>query len=342
MDIENNQPTKNAVRPLKNPSTLHKMTEDARLQYEEVHALLLEFMQQQVMTRYQVTVKSGISAGTLNPWLDGTTKGNYANTTKAVRDFLTSMDDKSAVEEAAQGEFKKPKFIETQISKRILAALAYAQNTPSMVSVTIGTGMGKTTTAKHFCSTRANVLYVPISPDTCAAYALRRELIDAAGLHQTRMKSMIKTLGEHMSQGDRRSLIIIDEAQYLPEKSINSLRYLYDVYGIGLAFIGNQDIGKKLALSSSTQGVGQIQSRFGLRLNMLKPDQADIDSYLDAWQIIDPEMRSIFTVLAGKTGAFRQVDETLQQAVTQAAGLKTPLTADIVRNAWRNRSNETL
>jgi len=183
---------------------------------------------------------------------------------------------------------------------------------------------------------------VVLSPLTYAPFALQREIADAAGVEYQRGMTRLQLIGKHLSEGGKRSLIIIDEAQYLKEKSINVLRYLYDIHGVGLAFLGNEDIFRRLTVTSSREGAGQVQSRFGMRLHELRPCDDDIRAYLDAWGITDADIRSFLLVLGRKTGALRQIAETLQSCMTAVAGSGKTLTVDMLRDAWLRRSGEIL
>jgi Uncharacterized ATPase, putative transposase len=333
METANEQATK---------TTLDKMPPSERNAYDVALSRLNTIMADHGLSRYDVSQRSGIPAPTLNPWMEGITKGSYPNTTRKVEAWIQTLDDAEKAKPAEPKGIKRPAFVETQVSREIFTSLTFAQSSGVMVSGTYGTGMGKTSAAEEFAATRSNVIYIVASPLTSSAAALQAELVDATGFVPVPGVPRMKALGRYLSDGGKKSLIIIDEAQHLKSRAIDSVRYLRDVHKVGLAFLGNGILARKLDLSASPDEAGQVQSRFRRRKVILRPIAADVAAYIDAWGISDPKIRELLTVIGMKTGSLRQISETLESALTAAQVLNCDLTPELIRDAWHDRTAEKL
>jgi len=320
--------------------TLDRMSAQERIDYDRVLGQLEKEMAERALSRFEAAKQSGIPAPTLNPWMDGTTKGNYAAATKRVQDWLNTLDGDREVLPETQG-LKRPGYIETIASKKIMTTLRYTRAAGTMALITCGTGMGKTTTAEHYADNHANVIFITLDPLECTATAIRREIAYLAKAERERGQSLTLAIGKALTDG-KKSLIIIDEAQYLKERTLNMLRSLNDKYGIGLALLGNEDIFKRLRVTASQQGAGQIQSRFSKRVFEMTPIERDIATYIDAWGITDAKCRELLMVIGRKTGSLRQVCATIEGADIVARGSNREITAELLRKTWFERTTETL
>jgi len=323
------------------PLTLDKMKPEERADYDTVLAELKAYMDANGKQAKDIHKPSGIPASTLYPWLDGTTTGNYQNATDRVRKWLNSLKDNKVVDET-RAQWKRPDFVETDTARAIIAGLGYAQSQAVMVSLTYGTGMGKSTAALHFKNTRANVHYILLNQTKARPARLVEEILNTLGIDRQRKTDPWDTIHKHLAATTPKSLLIFDEGQYLNEKGLNDIRYLYDAKpSIGIALLGNSDLSKKIALTTSLQGAGQVQSRFRLRKINLKPNAQDINIYLDAWGIVKPELRKVLSAIGMKVGSLREISETLESALSR---IRNPddLTPEIIRKAWQDRSAEIL
>lgn len=322
-------------------STLDKMTVEERADYDAVLTELKTYMDASGKQAKNIYKESGIPAATLYPWLDGTTTGNYQNATERVRKWLNSLKDNEGIEEK-KVKWKRPDFVETDTARAIIAGLGYAQSQAVMVSLTYGTGMGKSTAALHFKNTRANVHYILLNQTNARPARLVEKILNTLGIERQRKTDPWETIHAHLAATTPKSLLIFDEGQYLNEKGLNDIRYLYDVKpSVGIALLGNSDLSKKIALTTSLQGAGQVQSRFRLRKINLKPNAQDINIYLDAWGITKPELRKVLTSVGMKVGSLREISETLESAFSRIKD-GNDLTPEIIRRAWQDRSAENL
>ena len=69
----------------------------------------------------------------------------------------------------------------------------------------------------------------------------------------------------------------------------------------------------------------------------MKPYPEDIEQFVDAWQLSDPEVRELAAKIAGMPGAFGTLSETILAAGMIAAGHDRAITTADLRAAWENR-----
>jgi len=90
-------------------------------------------------------------------------RGSNDTTTQRVENFLTSFQEAS---EAASALPVEPGFVPTRVARELFETFTYAQALPTMAVVTIVAGLGKTSAAEAFKSTRPHVFHVTLSPST--------------------------------------------------------------------------------------------------------------------------------------------------------------------------------
>ncbi|MDC7984847.1 AAA family ATPase [Rhodoplanes sp. TEM] len=288
-------------------------------------------------SKSEVARRSAVPLGTLSPWYDGTYTGQTDAITERVVKWLDSVEE---MKTAAAAIPEAPGYVTTPTSQSVVDTLLYAQMMPEMVIVTLGAGMGKTTTARHFAESRPNVFLVTMRPTTAGTHAMLQELAIALDVTERNPGRLDRSIGQRLKRNGRHTLLIVDEAQNLSDLSINQLRYFLDEYGCGIALLGNDEVFSRFGRGEPKPGHGQIHRRIGKRVHRLSPQHADVEALLDAWSIEDREARRLLHGIARKPGALGQVDKTIRLATIMAATRGQPLAIDHVRAAWADRSGE--
>ncbi|WP_155481415.1 AAA family ATPase [Rhodoplanes serenus] len=300
---------------------------------DQVRALALR----EGWSKSEVSRRSAVPLGTLSPWYDGTYTGQLGAVTERVEKWLAAIEE---VRSRAATIPEAPGYVPTPTSQAVIDTLLYAQMMPEMVIVTLGAGMGKTTTARHFADTRPNVFVVTMRPTTANPHSMLQELAAALDVSERNPGRLDRSIGQRLKRNGRHTLLIVDEAQNLSDLSINQLRYFLDEYGCGIALLGNDEVFSRFGRGEPKPGHGQIHRRIGKRVHRLSPQTADVEALLDAWSIEDGEARRLLHGIAKKPGALGQVDKTIRLAAMLAAGGGQPLAVDHVRAAWADRSGE--
>lgn len=291
------------------------------------------------LSKAEVSRRAGIPQGTFSPWYDGTYSGSYPATTARAEKWLQSVEEARAkLANAVAG----PGFIETKTAREVVDTLLYAQIMPEMVIITLGPGMGKTMSARHYQATRPNAHLVTMRPTTTSTYAMLQELALSLDVTERNPARLDRALGLKLKRNGRQTLLMIDEAQNLADVAVNQLRYFLDEYGCGIALLGNEEVFTRFGRGEPREGMGQLHRRIGKRLRRAHPLTEDIELYLDAWEVSDPAMRRMLAAIGKKPGALGQIDKTLKLAGMLASGDQQPLAIEHIRAAWSNRGGEEL
>lgn len=280
---------------------------------------------------------SDVPMGTLSPWYDGTYTGRLTEITARVKRWLASFE-----ESARLAGVKAPGFVTTRTAGEVIDTLVYAQALGEMVVITLGAGMGKTITCRHFAATRPHVFLVTMRPTTTNVFAAMQELALVLGVTEKSPARLDRSVGERLKRNGRETLLIVDEAQNATDNTVNQLRYFLDEFGCGIALVGNEELYGRFGGAEPKAAYAQLHRRIGKRLRRLIPLQADIDALVAAWNIEDQAAANLARAIGRKPGALSQISKTLVLAGMLAAGEGKPLAVDHVRQAWTNRGGEEL
>lgn len=314
---------------------------------EEFPAVRVERLRQQTMRLQQSTGwsnaemarRSDIAPATLSEWLRNVYKGNAITIADKIEKWLRVEE---AAMESQAAMLIDPGFIETGMAREAMTALTFAQQTPSMVLITMGSGLGKTMALKQFQATHPHAFRVAIEPLEGKPNTALRKIGRVVGVSdvKTNAELTVRVAERLRRDGGRHPLVMIDEAQNLRDDAVNQLRFLLDEAQCGLALAGNEDLMTRYALGASREGFGQIQRRVGMRVHIKTARPADVDLILNAYLIEDPAVRRLAHQIAARTGGIGQAVDTLKLAAALAYGHGRQLSADDVKAAWQNRSRE--
>jgi len=287
------------------------------------------------LTQADIARLADVKASTLHQILKGTYNGKYDGTLDALSNWLRADREQRSTKQAL---ITPPDWVETPVARAVRDALSFAQSAPAMVMVTLGSGMGKTTVARHFMATRPNVFRMVAKPTVRTPVQVIRELASTLHIKSGSLAKCRDEIGARLKRDDRYTLLIVDEAQFLTEDAVNELRYFKDECDTGLAFLGNYGV-KRFAVKPTEDGYGQIQRRFGIKVDALRPLPGDIEAYVAAWGFEDREIVKLLQTIGRTHGFLGQISETVKHAAILAAADDSPaLTAAHIRRAWENRS----
>lgn len=288
-------------------------------------------------TRAEVARRSELAASTLTQFLDGNYNGNVLAQAAKLTKWLDAYDATRAL--AAQMP-AVPGWVSTPTAEKIIRTIVFCQMLPDMGVITVGSGMGKTITAQHYCASKPSAYRVTMRPTTGSVSTMLHELAQALGVPERNPVKLDRAIGEKLKRNGRHTVLIVDEAQNLVDRAIDQLRYLIDEYECGLVLMGNNELYSRSGIGKPREGYGQIHRRVGPRLTQLKPTEADIAALIRAWKVEDPEIVQLLRAIGRKPGALGQIGKTMQGAAVLAASDGKPIDAGYVRAAWQNRGGE--
>lgn len=306
-------------------------------QIEAVRTEVRKVMEEQGLSQADVAKAAEIPYGTFTPFMTGKYAGDNSTLAQKVQRWLASHE---VGQKVASTIISEPEFVETPTALQVMSLLQWAKSGPGITLITLGPGMGKTMSAKEFAKRNPNSYRIVMRPSTSGVHSMMKEIAQTIGVVERDPGKLTRAVGDKLKRNGRHTLIMIDEAQNLSDAAVDELRHYLDEYGCGIALLGNEDVQTRWGRAAPKEGYGQLHRRIGSRLHRLRPLKEDIETYLKAWGIQDPEILKLLRVIGKKAGALGQIKETMVMANILAAGAERPLNADDIQAAWQNRGGE--
>ncbi|MEF9853857.1 MAG: AAA family ATPase [Hydrogenoanaerobacterium sp.] len=174
------------------------------------------------------------SAGALSTYRKGTYNGSVEKLEARLHELFTTKEDAESLASSVS-----PDFVPTSISKQVYDTIRICHLKGGLAIECGDAGIGKTKAARKYVQDYpASAIYVSVNPCLVSTTAFLKLLCKRFKLPIGRKDDMWLALDEQL-QGSKK-VLIIDEAQHLPIKTIESIRALFDSNPeLGIIFIGN-------------------------------------------------------------------------------------------------------
>jgi DNA transposition AAA+ family ATPase len=302
---------------------------------EQLRADVRRLAEKRKITLTKVAEEAGIKYGTFTAWLGGTYLGNNVRVAGEVRKWVLAQGVRERV---LSQRMKSPGFIHTPTADRFMAILDHAQFAPDFVLICAAAGIGKTSAMERYRATHSNVWHVTAEPMFKSIHMMMDAVASTMGITEKWSAGTVsRTVQRHMRGSE--GLLAIDEVQHLPMATLEQLRTLYDVTGVGVAFLGNETVTTNLEGRGREPQFAQLFSRLGMRMTVKKATLQDIAKVLDAWEVQGADVRRLLTAIGRKPGALRLMVKTLRLAFLLGEG---DVTSDMVHSAYQQISNTPL
>lgn len=285
----------------------------------------------------EVARRVGMPGGTFSVWYSGKYSGRLENQNTLVSKWLDAIEEQSDICSLIPAS---PGFIKMQMAQEIIETLSWAQMTSDLVMITQGAGTGKTVACRHYCTTRPHAYLATVSPQTKTVHGMLVELAAELDVMEHNPAKLTRAIGRKLQRIGNGSLLIVDEAQNLVDDAINQLRHFVDVHKCGVALVGNNEVYGRFTKKNDGPSYAQLKSRLGKRLKREKPRVADLRTFIQGWNVTDPDCIKLLIGIGMKGGAMRQIDKTMKLATMIAMGSGEDLTVDHIQAAWKNRDVE--
>ncbi|CAH0339609.1 AAA family ATPase [Rhizobium sp. CECT 9324] len=283
----------------------------------------------------EVGRRAGIKEGTFSQWSNGNYPGTLANINEQVSNWLEALEESASI---AASIPVSPMFVKTNVGQDIFNVLMFTQMTAGFTAVTLPSGSGKTTTARHFCNTRPHAWLATISPNTKTVHGMLVELAAELDIQEHNPTRLARAIGRRLQRIGDGTLLVIDEAQNLVPDAVNQIRHFVDIYKCGVALLGNEDTAVSFIKDKgSVASRAQVATRFDRRLKREKDPVQDAAMLIRAWHIEDKDCVTFLHGIATKPGALRNIDRTIKAAMMAALGNGEELNMNYLVAAWRNR-----
>lgn len=200
----------------------------------------------------------GMSSAAVSTWLNGKYAGDVRGLEEKIEAYLRLQENRRADKKLQIA------YVRTQSGRRIADTLHLAHAECEPVVVYGQAGLGKTAAVADYAAKNPDVLLIEADP-TYTAKVVLKKLAEQAGadakgnLHEL-MEGVIGRLK------DSGRLVIVDEAELLPLRSLECLRRIHDKAGVGLALVGMPRL--LVNLRGSRGELKQLFSRIAFKLDL--------------------------------------------------------------------------
>lgn len=297
---------------------------------EALAAQVEQIIADEGLTQASVSKLTSINAARLNQWLKGTYLGDNEKIEQAIQRWIDSRESEAELDGKLPADTD---WVRTPSASSVLSALSFSQMAGAISVIYGGAGIGKTTAIRNYQNRAPNVWLVTATPTVARPGPILTRIAQALNLRTTGAVHVIESNIIERVQGTR-GLIVIDEAQHLCHRSLDSIRAIHDATGVGVCLSGNEIVYAQLTGGTRAIGFAQLFSRVSKRVRLSKPQDGDIAAILDAWKIDDKASRKFCMAIGRRPGALRGLSQTLRLATLFANNVGQPLSEQIIRDAW--------
>lgn len=237
-----------------------------------------------------------------------------------------------------------PVYIDLEGSEAIIDGLAYARETGDMVLITGMPGVCKTASARQFSGTTPRTWYAAMDPTTSGVPTMLLEILAAMGVSDAKgtPQILIQQICRHAEMA--KAVIIVDEAQHLSPKAIETLRSINDRTRnkgapLGIAVLGNELAYSAVGATGGKTAFAQVSSRFAHREFIAHPNPNDARRLGQAWAETNGEVLTSAELaycqeIAATPGGLRNIEMTMRRSILMARGADEPLTIAHMKTAF--------
>lgn len=287
------------------------------------------------LSQARVAREAGISDAVLCSLLAGNYVGNIPRNLGKLECWLKTRGKTAQVVEAASTvSCKAPTWQPLPTANAIMGVLSTAQALCRWGMVYEGAGVGKTETAERYQSKKSNVWILTASPFRNSETAVLQTLCGVLKIKNPgRTRAQMSEAIEKRLKGTK-GLLIIDEAQYYPDRILNGIRIMTE-RRVGVVLLGNDVVRTRMSNPKTSSDMTPVWSRVISPLRVFTASDADIEQYIQAWGITN---ESIITYakekIPGSTGALRSLESMLKLAITLATTNGAELSLGHIEAAW--------
>lgn len=296
---------------------------------EDIRTEVRAILDTERLSQSEAARQAGVAYSTFSAFLNNSYQGNNDKPASDIQIWLSSRKEKA---QTASIVPKTPDFIVTPSATNMINSLRFAQAMPDITVIAGGAGIGKTSTANYYASKNPNCWIVTMEPSTASINTMLGQICEAIDI-QERSPTKFSASIQRRVRGSG-GLLIIDEAQHLSSASLDQLRSLHDLAGIGIALLGNETVYSRLEGEGRKSGFAQLFSRIGMRMTQPRSKPGDVCALLAAWGVTEKEELRYLKAIAQKPGALRVLTKVLKLASMVAAGADEERGIKHYKAAW--------
>ena len=221
-----------------------------------IHVELNDLMTRKGYSQTQVARAIGKSTAVINQYL----QGKYAGDVPAIDALARSFINREVEKEKSQKITAR--FVPTVTSRKGMDVIRYAHLDGDLNVIYGAAGLGKTMILREYAAQHRDALLIEADP----GYTARVVLAELCGLLGISKRGNMHELSEACIAALRDSgrLLMVDEAENLPYRALETLRRIHDKSGIGLVLAGMPRL--IINLKGKRGEYQQLYSRVGFAL----------------------------------------------------------------------------
>ncbi|EKC1116915.1 AAA family ATPase [Klebsiella pneumoniae] len=221
-----------------------------------IHVELNDLMTRKGYSQTQVAKAIGKSTAVINQYL----QGKYAGDVPAIDALARSFINREVEKEKSQKITAR--FVPTVTSRKGMDVIRYAHLDGDLNVIYGAAGLGKTMILREYAAQHRDALLIEADP----GYTARVVLEELCGLLGISKRGNMHELSEACIAALRDSgrLLMVDEAENLPYRALETLRRIHDKSGIGLVLAGMPRL--IINLKGKRGEYQQLYSRVGFAL----------------------------------------------------------------------------
>ena len=225
------------------------------LEQEQAIQKLLAYKEATAKTQSEIAKELDISDPQLSQFLKGVYKSPHIIIPKIEQFFELKTKRKIAPE--------APKYKGTSISNKVYKLIEYC-HVQGKIAVAYGdAGVGKTMAIKQYQKNHPEgAIVITVSPCFASITGVNELIAEQLRIREKIARKIYSEAVAKLKRSNK--VLIIDEAQHLTVRVINHLRCMSDESGIGIAFIGNDEIYLKMR-GSGQASYAQLYSRIAYK-----------------------------------------------------------------------------
>lgn len=202
---------------------------------------LANYLQQSGMSQTKFGGEINYSSGAISAYLSGKYTTPHMLEPK-IREYFRNIEDAATVRVTAPVNHinldDDTVYLPTSISERIYGTIRSCHLKGGLAVEVGDAGIGKTRAAMKYIRDYSSAVYIVANPCIASVISMMKELCIALGLPVGRKDDMWRAVRQKLSGEPK--VLIIDESQHLPIKTLDNLRTLSDANrNLGIVFIGN-------------------------------------------------------------------------------------------------------
>ncbi|HCT2386430.1 TPA: AAA family ATPase [Klebsiella pneumoniae] len=221
-----------------------------------IHVELNDLMTRKGYSQTQVARAIGKSTAVINQYLQGKYAGDVPAIDAQARSFINREVEKEKSQKITA------RFVPTVTSRKGMDVIKYAHLDGDLNVIYGAAGLGKTMILREYAAQHRDALLIEADP----GYTARVVLEELCGLLGISKRGNMHELSEACIAALRDSgrLLMVDEAENLPYRALETLRRIHDKSGIGLVLAGMPRL--IINLKGKRGEYQQLYSRVGFAL----------------------------------------------------------------------------